>query len=266
MIQSFHRPKAIFLDIDGTLVSFKTHQVPESTLLAIEKARAAGALVFIATGRPRPFINNLGALPYDGILCTNGASCLDAEGHCFHSDLIPRDDIERLIERQRSNPIPVICASNDDIFFADPDSRQEEVSFIMRMLDIAMPPVRPLEEARNMDVVQAVAFFHPGEEEEDIIQNVLKGCDANRWHYTFADCVAHGTNKASGIDFMLEHWGIGLEDAMAFGDGGNDKEMLQHVGMGVAMGNAADDVKAVADFVTTSVDEDGIANVLNRFF
>lgn len=266
MIETFHKPRAIFLDIDGTLVSFKTHKVPESTLQAIEKARAAGALVFIATGRPRPFITNLGALPYDGILCTNGASCLDAEGQCFHLNSIPKEDIERLVERQRTTPIPIICASNEDIFFADPDSRKEEVDFIMNMLDITLPPVRPLEEALGMDVVQAVAFFHPGDEEDEIMRNVLKGCDANRWHHTFADCVARGTNKAVGIDIMLEHWGIALEDAMAFGDGGNDKEMLMHVGMGVAMGNAADDVKAAADYVTTSVDDDGIANVLNKFF
>lgn len=88
---------------------------------------------------------------------------------------------------------------------------------------------------------------------------------AARWSPYFADVVAKGCTKAVGIDRIIEHYGIALEETMAFGDGGNDIAMLQHVGVGVAMGNAMDDVKASADYVTTSVDEDGIAVALRHF-
>ena len=65
-------------------------------------------------------------------------------------------------------------------------------------------------------------------------------------------------SKAVGIESVLKHFGIGREECIAFGDGGNDIEMLEYCGIGVAMGNADDKVKSHADYVTTSVDEEGI--------
>ena len=67
------------------------------------------------------------------------------------------------------------------------------------------------------------------------------------------------------FDQIIRHFGIKLEETMAFGDGGNDISMLRHAGIGVAMGNANDDVKAASNYTTTSVDEDGIANALKYF-
>ena len=72
-----------------------------------------------------------------------------------------------------------------------------------------------------------------------------------------------GKNK--GIDAIINHFGIKLEETMAFGDGGNDIDMLKHAGIGVAMENARDDVKEIADFITTSVDDDGITNALKHY-
>ncbi|MBR5298612.1 MAG: HAD hydrolase family protein, partial [Parabacteroides sp.] len=79
------------------------------------------------------------------------------------------------------------------------------------------------------------------------------------------DVVSMGISKRVGIDKMLEHFHIGLDECMAFGDGGNDIQMLSHVGLGVAMGNASDEVKKYADYVTDSVDEDGIYKALKFF-
>ena len=67
--------KAAFFDIDGTLVSFRTLRIPQSAINAIGRLRQRGVKVFIATGRPRPFIDNLGELEYDGIISVNGARC-----------------------------------------------------------------------------------------------------------------------------------------------------------------------------------------------
>ena len=70
---------------------------------------------------------------------------------------------------------------------------------------------------------------------------------------------------SKGIDEIIRHFGIRLEETMAFGDGGNDVSMLRHAAIGVAMGNAVDEVKEHANYITTSVDEDGIANALKHF-
>lgn len=94
---------------------------------------------------------------------------------------------------------------------------------------------------------------------------VIPDCEATRWYPTFADVIPRGSGKHIGIAKVCEYYGFSLDECMAFGDGGNDKTMLACVGTGIAMGNAADDVKAVANYSTTSVDEDGIANGLKHF-
>ena len=77
--------KAVFFDIDGTLVSFKTHRIPQSTLDAVAALRSRGIKVYIATGRPVPFIDNLGELEYDGMITVTGAHCFTRGGEIiFH--------------------------------------------------------------------------------------------------------------------------------------------------------------------------------------
>lgn len=93
----------------------------------------------------------------------------------------------------------------------------------------------------------------------------LPGCESTRWSPLFTDVVPKGSNKSIGIDKLLESYGITIQETMAFGDGGNDVEMLKHAGTGVAMGNAADEVKQIADYVTDGVDDDGIYNALKHF-
>ena len=68
-----------------------------------------------------------------------------------------------------------------------------------------------------------------------------------------------------GHDQFCEYFGFSREETMAIGDGGNDVEMLQHAGIGVAMGNARDEVKQVADYVTDSVDDNGVVNALKHY-
>lgn len=94
---------------------------------------------------------------------------------------------------------------------------------------------------------------------------VMPRCEATRWNPLFSDVVPKGSSKQVGLDKVLDYFGIPLEESMAFGDGGNDILMLKHAGIGVAMGNAEDDVKQAADYVTDSVDEDGVEKGLTAF-
>lgn len=254
--------KAIFFDIDGTLVSFKTHTIPQSTIDAIHEVRKKGIMVFIATGRPMPFIKNLGGLEYDGIMSVNGASAITADGKVIAHKPVPKADILRVIEDSKLHPMPIAFASNEKAIVCNIDSAIDRFKEVFELLDIPLPKSSPLTDALEMDVMQMVAFFDK-DEESRIMKDVMKECDANRWHPYFADCIAKGINKATGIDDICAYYGIDITETMAFGDGGNDVAMLQHAGIGVAMGNASDEVKAYADMVTTSVDDNGIANVLN---
>lgn len=165
-----------------------------------------------------------------------------------------------MIAYQNEQPIAIAYATDDEAFVTHYNEKFREV---FELLDLPNPQALPAEEALRMDVMQIIAFF--GEDEEPyIMSHVLQGCGAQRWHPFFADCIVSGTDKATGIDDICHHFGFDISETMAFGDGGNDKSMLSHAGWGIAMGNASDEVKACARYVTDSVDDDGVAKVLQR--
>lgn len=253
--------KAVFFDIDGTLVSFKTHALPDSTIRALDLLREKGVKVFIATGRQLQSINNLGAQKFDGYVTLNGGYCLAGKDKVIYKHAIPPEDIEALIRYQEEvETFPCALVEEEGIFqnYMNDSTRQ-----LYGMLNFPQPPLRPLRGNGGKEVYQLIAFFTPGQEER--IMSVLPHCEATRWNPLFADVVPKGSSKAVGIDKIIEHYGISLEETMAFGDGGNDMAMICHAGIGVAMGNAGDEVKAVADYVTDSVDDDGILNALRHF-
>ncbi len=252
--------KAVFFDIDGTLVSFKTHRVPDSAKRAIAALRAKGIRVFIASGRQLLAINNLEDLHFDGYVTLNGGYCIVGE-QVIYKHSMPSEDIDSLVrymEEQENFPCIFVHENTFCINYTD-----ERTNEIFRFLNFPQPPVLPLREAAKGEIFQLIAFFT--KEQERTIMAVMPRCEATRWNPLFSDVVPKGSSKQVGLDKVLDYFGIPLEESMAFGDGGNDILMLKHAGIGVAMGNAENDVKQAADYVTDSVDEDGIEKALRHF-
>ena len=94
---------------------------------------------------------------------------------------------------------------------------------------------------------------------------LLQGCESSRWYPDFADITAKNVNKGNGLLAIAAHQGIKAEETMALGDGGNDMSIIKQAGIGVAMGNANEALKAVADYVTEPVDENGVYHALKRW-
>ena len=90
-------------------------------------------------------------------------------------------------------------------------------------------------------------------------------CRMTRWNPYGVDIIAEGGSKAKGMERLLAHFGAAREETIAFGDGENDMEMLGYAGIGVAMGNAEEKVKACADYVTEAADRGGILSALRHF-
>ena len=253
--------KAVFLDIDGTLVSFNTHRVPGSAVEAVRQLRAKGIKVFIASGRHMQFINNLGDMEFDGYITLNGSYCYAGRDKVIYKRGILEEDIHNLVHfLKEEEEFPCIFVREHDAFL-NVDSK--EVEKLLQMIDLGAPPVKGTDEALRGEVFQLLAFFTP--EQEKRVMTVLKHCEATRWTSVFADVIPAGGSKRVGMEKILEYFGLAREETMAFGDGGNDIPMLEYAGIGVAMGNAAETVARSADFVTRSVDDDGVAYALKHF-
>ena len=115
----------------------------------------------------------------------------------------------------------------------------------------------------SIAVMAAVTFLT--RDNEHLLLSRAPHLKTTRWHPEFLDVIPADGGKDRGMDAMLAHCGIPLEQSMAFGDGENDLSMLRHAGIGVAMGSASPAVQAGADYVTGSVDEDGIPAALRHF-
>ena len=254
---------ALFFDIDGTLVSFKTHEIPPSTIFALTQAKANGHKVFIATGRPPLIITNLGAIEHliDGYVTINGALCFVGNEVVRCKD-IPKDAVLTVVEDAKEKNYGLIVVGEKDVSVLDPHG---EVDRIFRG-EIA---VKNLDQAKPFDVVlkqrilQLTPFF-PEAYERELMQRI-PCCTSGRWHPAFTDITAKGADKGEGIMSMALHFGLNPQYTMAFGDGGNDSSMIRAAGIGVAMGNALESLKAEADYTTTSVDDDGVLNALRHF-
>ena len=254
--------KAVLFDIDGTLVSFNTHKVPQSTIQALDELKKKGIKVFISTGRQYGSIDNLGDLQFDGYITLNGGYCMAGTDKVIYKHSIAEEDIDALLEYEKEKgTFPCSFVTDEGIFLNYKDDKVEEV---FRLINFPEPPKQPLQYMKGRTVYQLLAFFGPGEEDNSVM-TVLRHCESTRWNPLFADIIPAGSNKGVGVDKIIEYFGISLDETMAFGDGGNDILMLQHVGIGVAMGNAGDEVKKKADYVTASVDEDGVYKALKHF-
>jgi hypothetical protein len=254
---------ALFFDIDGTLVSFKTHEIPPSTILALTQAKANGHRVFIATGRPPLIITNLGAIEHliDGYVTTNGALCF-VGGETIACEPIPEEAARLVADDARQKSYGLIMVGERDIAVHDP---QGEVDRVFRQ-EIAVENLceaKPMNEVLRQRILQLTPFFD--EDYEAQLMARIPQCVSGRWHPAFTDITANGADKGQGMLTMAARVGFDPECTMAFGDGGNDLSMIVTAGIGVAMGNALDSLKEAADYVTTSVDDHGIRNALRHF-
>jgi Cof subfamily protein (haloacid dehalogenase superfamily) len=246
------KKKIVFFDIDGTLLDEKK-ELPNSTVRAIKALKTSGVYVAIATGRaPFMFADLRERLGIDSFVSFNGQYVV-FEGNVIYKNPLNRHKLHELKEHAHENGHPLIFMDANEMRASIEDHPYIHVS--MGSLKFAHPPFDPFY-YENRDIYQALLFCKP--EEEHVYVNAYPEFHFVRWHSVSTDILPFGGSKAEGIRRLIEQIGISKEDVYAFGDGLNDMEMLQFVGTGVAMGNAKEEVKKVADLVTKRVDEEGI--------
>ncbi len=251
--------KAAIFDVDGTLLSHKSKGVPLSAREALDKLKAAGVLCIVATGRQ---ISEMEKLPiadieFDGYITLNGQLLLDGKKNLISATPITGRVKEFLVECYAKHTFPALIV----------EERRAYLNFVndhVRATQAAISSEIPeLDSYSGRDIYQFCAYLRPGE--EYLVAPVAGACVMTRWNFGGLDIIAPGGGKVTGIKEYLERSGLKREEVIAFGDGENDIGMLRFAGIGVAMGNGEPEVKEAADYVTSDIDEDGIAKALRHF-
>lgn len=256
--------RLLFFDIDGTLVSFKTHAIPASTVRVLTEVHRRGVKIIIATGRARLLIDNLAAIEHliDGYVTINGAYNF-VGGEVVGVHPIDPADVAAALSACTRLDVPCLVVGERDVAVHNPQPIVEDIfrsTIDIRNIDYQAPP-EPL--LASQPVMQLTPFVT--EEQERQLMAATRSCVSARWHPAFADITSVQADKGQALLAMAAHLGVAPAQTMAFGDGGNDVAMVRTAGIGVAMGNAIGELKAVADHVTTAIDDDGILQALRHY-
>lgn len=251
--------KAAFFDVDGTLLSHKTKSVPPSARDAVAKLQSAGIKCIVATGRQITEMNKLPVrdIPFDGYITLNGQLTLDSQKKMLYGTPLTGRVKDFLLDLFENHRLPALLVEENDLYLNFEDER---VRVVQAAISSAIPPFGTY---TGNDIYQVCAYMNPGQ--EALLAEIADDCVMTRWSLGGMDIIAKGGGKVEGIRKFLEREGIAVEETIAFGDAENDIEMLKFAGIGVAMGNAEEEAKQAADYVTADIDDDGIAKALAHF-
>ena len=244
--------KIIFFDIDGTLLNFGARTVTPKIRETLDRLRKKGIKLCIATGRSPMSLPSFAKEEFDAWLTFNGSYCYDRSGEIF-SNPVNLKDIRKVAENAAKIGRPIAVATKERMAANGWDKDLEDY---YAFTEIPLEVVPNFEEVCQSGVYQVML----GCREADY-GKILEGVTQSKitaWWDRAADVIPFDGGKGLGIAKVLAHYGFTKEEAVAFGDGNNDLDMLLAVGTGVAMGNGSAQLKAVATEICPPVSEDGI--------
>ena len=263
--------RAIALDLDGTLTNHEKVVTPK-TREALLKAAAKGAVIILASGRPtygiEPVAECLELNKQGGyILSYNGGNIVNAKtGEKLFSQFLPDEVIPELYAYAKEHGHALLGYAGNEIITEMPDDQYVKEESRINKMNIRK--VDNLFESLEPHPTKLLMTGDPTlmlKAEEELVEKLGDRMDIFRSAPFFLELVPKGIDKAKSLTRLLTKINLTPADLIAFGDGYNDLSMLKLAGMGVAMENAAPEVRAEADYVTLSNEEDGVAAALTHF-
>lgn len=264
--------KLIFLDIDGTLVD--AFAKPSKRVVdALQKARERGHLLFLCTGRSMPLIgSDILEIGFDGVIASAGGH-IEVGEHVVYDSLLPEETIQECLSVFHAHEVYCRIETPEGIYS---DGQME------KLVEAAEPDPANSELIRMQKEQETGVAIHPYEEYP--CQGAYKICFTSsklsyieetksslgdRFKYAIypyaastacinGEIIPNEVDKGKGIELICQHFGASIKDTIAFGDSMNDYEMMETAEVSVAMGNACEELKSIADVVCGTVKEDGI--------
>ncbi|SES93441.1 hypothetical protein SAMN05216389_103242 [Oceanobacillus limi] len=249
----------IFFDIDGTLLDHEK-KLPQSTKESIFKLKALGHKVAIATGRaPFMYEDLRKELEIDTYVSYNGQYVV-VNGEVAYTNPLNKESIIKLADAALANDHPIVYMDHENMRANIQEHHHIKES--ISSLQIDHYPTHDPNYYKGRDLYQSLLFCEEGSETQ--YEQAFTDFDFIRWHRFSVDIIPKGGSKAVGISKAVEKLGFKEDNVYAFGDGLNDIEMLSTIKNSVAMGNAEEIVKSAAQHITTTVEDNGIQNGLQK--
>ena len=258
-----NRTKALFFDIDGTLLSEKTRRVPDSAKEALKQAREKGHLVLINTGRVYSHLTQIRSqVDADGFLCGCGTYVRVRDEVLYHH-VIPHErglQIKRDIDECG---LDGVLEGLGGCYMHETPSRLPQVERVKQSVKTSGCPMPCFWEDDSFDFDK----FYIGSDEKSRCKELfgrMPDMEVIDRENGFYECIPRGHSKATAIDLVLKHCGIGIEDAYVFGDSSNDLSMFRYAENCVVMGDHSPVLEPYATFITKTVEDDGIAYAMKE--
>ena len=263
--------KILVLDIDGTLTNSDKVISPE-TKKGLMMIQERGHIIILASGRPSPgmmkYAKELELEKYGGYLLSfNGARIINCRtGDIIYQQTIPRFILPKIYNFAKENGCGLITYCGD--YVVSGTGIDEYIELEARINGMPVREVDDFLHFIDFDVNKCLMTAPPEKAEKltAILQEKFEGIlSIYRSEPFFIEVMPKNIDKAFSLNRMLETVGLKKEDVICCGDGYNDVTMVKYAGIGVAMENAREEVKAVADYITKSNDEDGLVEVIDKF-
>jgi len=251
--------KIVFFDVDGTITNHEDGIISNNTKVAIKTLKNNGLRVVAATGRPLSMCGEISELGIDTFITANGAYAKHGQ-KVIHKVPMDKNVIQEVFE--------FAYRENQGLSFFTEDFSMNGVkdTEILKALKetLSLNNYPAINQLIYNQEVYLMCLYATDETVEKYIHK-FPHLTFKRWHPFVLNILQDEVSKSLAIIKVLQYFGIDKSEAIAFGDGENDIDMLELVGLGVAMGNGNEKLKKAADFVTKKSSEDGIEFALKNY-
>ncbi len=256
----------VFFDIDGTIVDEETQIIPQSTIRAVEELKKNGHIAVVNTSRPFAHIDpRVRAMDFSGWVCSCGME-LWMNGQCVKTNFPSLELCCHVRDSVRACNMDVLYETVDGAILTDhPHSSHPIAELEVQRMRAKGFAISQIDDRPDPSFVKGMAYGAPGCDRERFLSLMEPYFTCIDRGNTLIEFVLKGCSKAGGMEDLLQILGESRENTLAIGDSTNDLPMFAHAGHTVCLGGGMEELKAVAEYITAPVMDDGIEKALQHF-